>query len=329
MTRLRRLPYAAALGAMLCHCCSAANHKVDKAGARQVEARELSRLSTAQEWTPEQRDYLERTKRKLIGQADARPKHILDGDESAPCFWDCYRRCTMLEPLVNDIIKNNIPGDFLEAGVFHGGISVFMAAMLHTLGVLGEGLGKRRMWVVDSFNGLPPESYTSNFASSGIGKKSGHSKQSIVKMVGRYKYGKMNGTLGEVQDNLRYAGLDDLMAVSSSAGDSQGRQGGVRFLKGYFAETLPGPVGELSLIRADSDLFASVHETLDTLYPKLSVGGYVVFDDWKLVQARAAILAYRQQHNITSPLWGSDKNLEPPFHSLDRMAFWKKTAELG
>ena len=73
-------------------------------------------------------------------------------------------------------------------------------------------------------------------------------------------------------------------------------------------------------------MYASIYETLDALYPKLSVGGYVVFDDWKFLQARAAITTYRATHNISSPIWSSDMSLAPPFKSIDRMAFWRKGA---
>ena len=51
-----------------------------------------------------------------------------------------------------------------------------------------------------------------------------------------------------------------------------------------------------------------------------------------LAQARAAILDYRAEHNISSPLVSSsiyDARDREPFHTLDRIAFWRKTAERG
>ena len=58
----------------------------------------------------------------------------------------------------------------------------------------------------------------------------------------------------------------------------------VHFLQGFFNDTLHTMRTDSSfaLIRADSDMFASIYETLDALYPRLSVGGYVVFDDFKI-----------------------------------------------
>lgn len=59
---------------------------------------------------------------------------------------------------------------------------------------------------------------------------------------------------------------------------------GVHFLKGFFNESLPGPVTSLAMLRADGDLYTSIYETLAALYPRLSVGGYVIFDDWPIAQ---------------------------------------------
>ena len=56
-------------------------------------------LSVGQLWSVEQREALDAVKRRLIGNASATPKTNLDGDTSAVCMWDCYRRMTMLEPL--------------------------------------------------------------------------------------------------------------------------------------------------------------------------------------------------------------------------------------
>ena len=69
----------------------------------------------------------------------------------------------------------------------------------------------------------------------------------------------------------------------------------------------------------------SIFETLSVLYPLLSVHGYVVFDDWKFVQARAAIHAYRKKYGITSEIMSSSADGPEPFRSIDRMAFWQKS----
>jgi len=46
----------------------------------------------------------------------------------------------------------------------------------------------------------------------------------------------------------------------------------------------------LSSVAVTIHRYASIYETLTAMYPLLSMGGYVVFDDWKFVQARGAIM---------------------------------------
>ena len=84
-------------------------------------------LAARQQWSPAQRAYLESVKRSLIGpNATMTPSRLNQFDPDAVCKWDCYQRMTMLEPLAAEIFNSNIPGDFVEAGVFTGGTSIFM-----------------------------------------------------------------------------------------------------------------------------------------------------------------------------------------------------------
>ena len=51
----------------------------------------------------------------------------------------------------------------------------------------------------------------------------------------------------------------------------------VRFLKGWFKDTLPdAPIDQLAILRLDADMYQSTIEGLRYLYPKLSPGGYVI-----------------------------------------------------
>ena len=46
-------------------------------------------------------------------------------------------------------------------------------------------------------------------------------------------------------------------------------------------------------------MYSSIHETLVALYPRLSVGGFVVFDDWKIAQARTeASIEFRLESEL-------------------------------
>ena len=70
--------------------------------------------------------------------------------------------------------------------------------------------------------------------------------------------------------------------------------------KGFFNTSLPGPVGRLSLLRCDSDIFSSTYDTLTRLYPLLSVGGYVCLrrlEDHPVAAGDPALPARVQHHH--------------------------------
>jgi O-methyltransferase len=93
----------------------------------------------------------------------------------------------------------------------------------------------------------------------------------------------------EVASNFRRYGLLD-------------RQ--VQFLPGLFKDTLPvAPIGRLALMRLDGDLYESTMDALNALYQKLSIGGFVIVDDYGAVPGcKAAIDEFRQRHGVCEPL---------------------------
>jgi O-methyltransferase len=164
---------------------------------------------------------------------------------------------------VADVLKRRIPGDIIECGAWRGGVTILMRAVLRAYGDT-----EKTVWVADSFEGLP---------------------RPITRMDSGLEQGMMAVSLEEVQENFaRYGLLDER----------------VRFLKGYFNKTLPtAPIVKLSVLRADSDLYGSQMDVLNNLYPKLSVGGYAVVDDYfELAGCKRAIDEYRQAHSITEEI---------------------------
>jgi O-methyltransferase len=78
----------------------------------------------------------------------------------------------------------------------------------------------------------------------------------------------------------------------------------VRFLKGWFSDTLPNaPIQSLSLLRLDGDLYESTRDALVSLYHKVSPGGFVIVDDYNSWGGcHAAIDDFRKEHALTEPL---------------------------
>lgn len=161
------------------------------------------------------------------------------------------KRMANLRILCSDVIARGVPGDFIETGVWRGGACIYMRAILKAFGDT-----QRRVWVADSFEGLPPPKADTYAADKG-------DKHHLVPALAI--------SLEQVQDNFRvYRLLDDQ----------------VRFLKGWFSQTLPGaPIERLALLRLDGDMYESTMDGLVNLYAKVSNGGYVIVDDYHAVPA--------------------------------------------
>ena len=155
------------------------------------------------------------------------------------------------------------PGDLIETGVWRGGATIFMRAILKARGVTD-----RLVWVADSFAGLPPPDTARYPQDEGITL---------------HQFPQLAVPLERVQDNFRRYGLLDEQ---------------VRFLKGWFRDTLPtAPIERLAILRLDGDLYESTIQALDSLYHKLSVGGFVIVDDYGNVAAcRQAVHDFRAEH---------------------------------
>ncbi len=177
-----------------------------------------------------------------------------------------------VEFCARNVLARDIPGDFVECGVFRGGTVIFMRGILKAWG------DKRRtVWVADSFEGLPdPDPWVSPLDAI---------FHEYIKLVGKFDV-----SVEAVKDNFK---LYDLL-------DQQ-----VQFLPGWFCNSLPSaPIEQISLLRMDADYYESTVDILNSLYPKVSVGGMVIVDDYGayLLGARRAVNEYRAAHGITSPL---------------------------
>ena len=98
------------------------------------------------------------------------------------------------------------------------------------------------------------------------------------------------------------------------------------FAKGFFNETmrpLRSMVDKLAIMRLDGDMYESTVDVLYHLYDKLSVGGYVIIDDWEDgsvegFPAKRACLHFFAAHSF-----------QPTVVRVDGMgAYWKKTQEI-
>jgi hypothetical protein len=85
----------------------------------------------------------------------------------------------------------------------------------------------------------------------------------------------------------------------------------VRWLKGWFKDTLPqAPIERLAVMRLDGDFYESTMDALTGLYERLSVGGYVIVDDYgedDWTYCRRAVDEFRAARDIADPLIQIDR----------------------
>lgn len=178
-------------------------------------------------------------------------------------------RLDNVEWCIRTVVADSVPGDLIETGVWRGGSAIFMRAVLKQLGV-----ADRRVWVADSFEGLPKPTNP-------------HDRADAAWDMSENRY--LAVSLEQVRANFaRFGLLDDQ----------------VHFLKGWFRDTLPtAPIERLALLRLDGDMYEATMDALTNLYAKVSPGGFVIVDDYASWPAcRLAVGDYRARHGVTAEM---------------------------
>jgi O-methyltransferase len=190
------------------------------------------------------------------------------------------RRLRNFRELIERAIDEGVPGDILEAGVWRGGASILARAVLAARGVTD-----RRVIVADSFEGLPPPS--DEFPADAGATLHTHADLAV--------------SLEQVRTNFdRFGLLDDQ----------------VLFLKGWFRDTMPKVGAEaLAVLRLDGDMYESTFVPLVHLYERLSPGGWVIVDDYRLITpCQEAVRDFFE-----------DRGIDPQLHDIDRVGvFFRK-----
>lgn len=178
------------------------------------------------------------------------------------------KRLENIQLCVESVLRDDVPGDLIETGVWRGGASIF------TRGVLAaHGVRDRRVFVADSFEGLPRPDAAKFRQDEG--------DEHYLKPY-------LSVSQQQVEANFRRYGLLDEQVV---------------FLKGWFKDTLPSlAVDTFSVIRLDGDMYESTMDGLVNLYAKLAPGGYCIIDDYGLKGCRQAVDDFRASEGITIPL---------------------------
>jgi O-methyltransferase len=153
---------------------------------------------------------------------------------------------TNLYDLVHKVNRENLPGDIVECGVWNGGSAAVMAIACRES---QPPLPNRKIWLFDSFQGLPPPGENDDQLERDSYFE-GWNKGSVTKV--RRIFSKLKLPLDSVY-----------------------------IIPGWFNETLKtASVSSIALLNIDADWYDSVKLVLETFYDKVVPGGYIALDDY-------------------------------------------------
>lgn len=175
-----------------------------------------------------------------------------------------------------EMIESDIPGDFVEAGVWKGGASALMGTLCDV-----EGKG-RKTFSFDSFQGMSVPNPQFDLLE---GEDTASMCFQPAAQLRDFDLADFNTTCFEV------------MNVSKDTMD---------IVPGWVDDTIVEAsqrIEQVAILRLDIDFYEPTKLVLETLYGKIPRGGYVICDDygaWK--GARKAVDDFREQHGITATL---------------------------
>tara|TARA_Y100000385_G_scaffold291828_1_gene372822 strand:- start:5660 stop:6418 length:759 start_codon:yes stop_codon:yes gene_type:complete len=174
---------------------------------------------------------------------------------------------------VEHVVKCDIPGDFVETGVFMGGSCMIITEVLKHFGV-----NDRAIWMYDTYEGVPQPN---EIETDPEGKLLNTWWKENAQIEGQSSSW-CNASLTTVKEHMKKVNYS----------------GDVHFVKGMVEDTIPhqGP-DTIALLRIDVDLEYPTRHVLDHFYPRLSVGGHVIFDDYGMFPSVQHTVDHYFYHN--------------------------------
>ncbi len=194
-------------------------------------------------------------------------------------------RARSLFRLARRVEREGIPGALVDCGTWNGGSTALMSA----------GAPTREVWAFDSFEGLPtPDERDLGRAPT---------EADVEAYTGHFA-----GSEEKLREAVALAGGSERLHVR----------------KGWFADTLRpavDEVGPIAVLHCDGDWYDSVTDVLESFYPSVADGGYVVVDDYQMLPgAFDATNDYRARVGDTGEIVRVD-------HYTG--AFWRKASPIA
>jgi hypothetical protein len=196
-------------------------------------------------------------------------------EKTRPYTMTSINRMYELYKAVQYLVDSRIPGDIVECGIWKGGSSMIAALALQAFGETD-----RRLWLYDTYEGMPEPGEKDVRASDGFVAQQ---HWSILKPDDSHKW--IYSSLEEVQSNMYSTGYP---------------KENILFIKGKVEDTIPDRIpGVIALLRLDTDWYESTYHELRHLFPQVSTHGVLVIDDygwWK--GSREATDRYITENNL-------------------------------
>ena len=173
-----------------------------------------------------------------------------------------------MRELVKNIANEQISGDLIEAGVWRGGMGMWMKSLMNYYKI------NTTLWLFDVYGKFPEAT---------------HDNDKHVDPVVRYLFSNPP-SIETVKNNFNMFGLLD---------DK------IKFIRGDFKETMPSTsIPKISILRIDGDYYESTIIPLENYYFNIVSGGYVIIDDYNngKLDCKKATDFFRETHGITNPI---------------------------
>jgi hypothetical protein len=217
------------------------------------------------------------SRKKKEFPSDYTPEEIAIIREVRPYTMTGAARVHSLIQAVRYIVENNIAGDIVECGVWKGGS---MLAVIRTLQLLKA--PARLLWLYDTYEGMPEPS----------AEDIGRDGKPALEQFGQYRDGEP-----EKGSQWCRSPFEEVQSVLAATGYPQDM---IRMIKGKVEDTIPGEMPQhISILRLDTDWYASTKHEMDHLYPVLARHGVMIVDDYGCWQgSRKAVDEYKLANKI-------------------------------
>ncbi|GAC1654525.1 MAG: hypothetical protein NVS4B3_18620 [Gemmatimonadaceae bacterium] len=182
-------------------------------------------------------------------------------EQAAPYTMTGIPRLQALIEGVRYCVRREVPGSFVECGVWRGGSILAIILMLQNLEV-----ADRDVYLYDTFEGMtePTESDVSRFDGSALKVWRQAERRRVRPFEFFFNAERFNE--GAVREMILSTGYPSER---------------IHFVKGRVEDTLPDRAPErLALLRLDTDWYESTRHELHHLYPRLADGGVMIIDDY-------------------------------------------------